>query len=66
MLKIKDCLFNKDEIKYIKPDYYQSQYKPNVICVQFKDDDYLDIHFDSQEERDKELNRILEKVESDE
>ena len=62
MLKIKDCLFNKDEIKYIKPEYYERQHNPYVICVQFKDDDYFDIYFISQEERDEELNKILEKV----
>lgn len=65
MLRIKDCLFNKDEIKYIKPDYYQFGGKLNVIYVQFKDDDYLTIHFDSQEERDEELNRVLKKVEEE-
>lgn len=65
MLKIKDCLLNKDAIKYIKPDYFQSLHKPNVIYVQFKDDDYLNIHFDSQEERDKEFNKVLKKVEKE-
>lgn len=65
MMKIKDCLFNKNEIKYIKPDYYQNQHNPNAIFIQFIDDDYYIIYFDSQKERDKELNRILEKVEKE-
>ena len=65
MLRIKDCLFNKDEIKYIKPDYFQNKVTPDVIYVQFKDDNCLTIYFDSQEERDEELSRILKKVEGE-
>ena len=65
MLRIKDCLFNKDEIEYIKPDYNQSLYCPYVIYIQFKDDNYEIIYFDNKEERDAELSRILEKVEKE-
>ena len=65
MLRIKDCLFNKDEIKYIKPDYYRFNDNPNIIYVKFKDNDYLTIHFDSQKERDEELDRVLKKVEEE-
>lgn len=65
MLKIKNSLFNEDEIKYIKPDYVRASSYPYVISVQFKDDDYFDIYFASEAKRDEELNRILEKVEEE-
>ena len=65
MLRIKDCLFNKDEIKYIKPDYNLFNNNPNAIYIKFKDDDYKIIYFNNQEERDEELDRILKKVEEE-
>lgn len=65
MLKIKNYLFNENEIKYIKPDYVRGSSYPYVICVQFKDDDYFDIYFASEAKRDEELNRILKKVEEE-
>ena len=63
MLKIKNYLFNEDEIKYIKPNYRNNVHNSYTIEIIFKDDDYLDIYFYSQEERDEELNRVLKKVE---
>lgn len=62
MLKIKDCLFNKDEIKYIKPSYRSNLHNPYTIEIIFIDNHQDYIVFDSEIERDEELNRVLEKA----
>jgi hypothetical protein len=63
MLKIKDSLLNEDEIIYIRP--FNSRLYGYCIRIELKNDKYLCIDFNTELERDKELNRILKKVEEE-
>lgn len=63
MLKIKDCLVNEDEVRYIQPFYNGAH--GYCILITFKNDSSEYIFFASKEERDKEINRLSEKVEKE-
>ncbi len=63
MLKIKDYLVNEDEVRYIQP-FYNCMFG-YCIYVEFKNDNFEYIAFESEEGRDKELDRGLKKVEKE-
>lgn len=64
MLKIKDYLITKDEILYITKKHYQGE---NLqIEVGFINGKCISIYFQDEEIRNKEFEKLIEKVESDE
>lgn len=64
MLKIKDCLITKDEILYITKKHYSGE--NSQIEVGFINGKCINIYFRDEEIRDKEFEKLVEKVESDE
>ena len=64
MLKIKDYLIDKDEILYITKNHYQGE-NPQIE-VGFITGKCIGIYFKDEETRDKEFEKLVEKVESDE
>ena len=63
MLKIKDYLVNEDEVRYIQP-FYNCVYG-YCIFVEFRNNSFEYIPFNSEEERNKELKKVLKKVEEE-
>lgn len=64
MLKIKDYLITKDEILYITKKHYSGE-NPQIE-VGFINGKCINIYFRDEEIRDKEFEKLIEKVESDE
>lgn len=62
MFRIKDYLFNKNDFKIIQP-FYNVFLRTCGIYVELKNGETKQILFDDIVERDKELKRILEKLE---
>lgn len=62
MLKIKNCLIDKDQVLYIT----KNQGEDPQIEVAFITGKCIGICFKDEETRDKEFEKLLEKVESDE
>ena len=62
MLKIKDYLIDKDQVLYIA----KNQGEDPKIEVVFITGKCISIYFEDEEIRDKEFEKLLEKVESDE
>lgn len=62
MLKIKDYLIDKDQVLYIA----KNQGEDPKIEVGFITGKCISIYFKDEETRDKEFEKLVEKVESDE
>lgn len=62
MLKIKDCLIDKDQVLYIT----KNQRENPLIEVTFITGKCIGICFEDEKTRDKEFEKLLEKVNNDE